>query len=102
VKRKRYHPAADNEVTEAACYLEKQRSGYAEKFLSEIDLCITKLMKDPLVWGIRNAGYRKYTTPRFKYQIWYRVTDDEIYIAAVAHPSRRPGYWKERISDEQR
>jgi toxin ParE1/3/4 len=102
VRRKRYHPKAEIEIIEAASYLERQRPEYGEKFLDEIDEAIESLLKDPFVWNIQFRVYRKYTTSQFKYQIWYRVTDDEVYIFAVAHPSRRPGYWRKRISDEQR
>jgi len=26
----------------------------------------------------------------------YRVRDHDMYVVAVAHTSRRPGYWKDR------
>jgi toxin ParE1/3/4 len=33
---------------------------------------------------------------RFPYWLVYMVSEDEIRVLAVAHHSRRPGYWKER------
>jgi toxin ParE1/3/4 len=102
VRKQRYHPKAESEVIEAASYIEHERPGYGGMFLSEVDEAVSRLAMDPFLWPIRFGGYRKYTIPHFKHQIWYRATDDEIYIAAVAHPSRKPDYWKKRISDEQR
>jgi len=32
------------------------------------------------------------------YGIIYRVDDDEVFIAAVMHFKRTPGYWKQRTS----
>jgi hypothetical protein len=32
----------------------------------------------------------------FPYSLVYRIQGDEIRIVAVAHHSRRPGYWVER------
>jgi len=26
----------------------------------------------------------------------YRVRDEDVYIVAIAHTSRRPGYWQNR------
>jgi toxin ParE1/3/4 len=33
---------------------------------------------------------------RFPYTVLYRVKNDEIFVTAVAHHSRRPGYWRRR------
>jgi toxin ParE1/3/4 len=35
-------------------------------------------------------------TDRFPYQIVYRISGDSVWIVAVMHQSRRPGYWKKR------
>ena len=41
---------------------------------------------------------RKYVLKRFPYLIFYVDYPDRIRVLAVAHTSRRPGYWKTRIS----
>jgi len=47
--------------------------------------------------GAPLAGeFRKRIVPGFPYNIIYRVWEDYIYLVAVAHHSRRPGYWRER------
>jgi toxin ParE1/3/4 len=97
VKRKRYHPEADLEITEAAEFLERRRHEAGEKFLREIEDAIERLQREPNLWRVRPGSVRKYTTRNYKYQIWYQVTENEIYIIAVAHPSRKPGYWRKRI-----
>jgi hypothetical protein len=33
---------------------------------------------------------------RYPYSIVYRVVDDTVVVAAVAHARRRFGYWKRR------
>jgi toxin ParE1/3/4 len=33
---------------------------------------------------------------RFPFALIYRIERDEVQILAVAHHSRRPGYWRER------
>ena len=33
----------------------------------------------------------------FHYSVIYRERDDGISVIAVAHPSRKPGYWLDRI-----
>jgi hypothetical protein len=41
---------------------------------------------------------RKCITNRFPFVVIYQVKKDEIFIAAIANLSRKPGYWKERLS----
>lgn len=40
--------------------------------------------------------YRRVLTTRFPYALIHRTPPDEIVIVAVAHTSRRPGYWRDR------
>lgn len=36
---------------------------------------------------------------RFPNVILYRLQDSTVQIITVMHPSRRPGYWKDRLAD---
>jgi len=42
--------------------------------------------------------YRRYLRD-FPYTLIYKPKEDAVYILAVAHQSRHPDYWKERIKD---
>ena len=42
------------------------------------------------------AGRRRYLMKHFPYSLVYTVSSEEIRILAVAHHSRRPGYWASR------
>jgi len=48
------------------------------------------------VWESTPA--RRYVVPKFPYAIFYMERLDDIRILAIAHTSRRPGYWKSRIA----
>lgn len=39
---------------------------------------------------------REILLTRFSYKLVYRVREHDLYIVAIAHTSRRPGYWKGR------
>lgn len=43
------------------------------------------------------GGHRKRIVPGFLYNIIYRVWEDYVYVVAVAHQHRHPGYWRQRI-----
>jgi hypothetical protein len=42
-------------------------------------------------------GVRAKVLDRFPYTLMYTVNDDELFIVAVAHQSRRPTYWADRL-----
>ena len=44
---------------------------------------------------------RRFRLSRFPYIVFYLELDDTIWVAAVAHTSRRPGYWRDRQPSER-
>src|SRR4051794_13641629 len=50
----------------------------------------------------RNPGnMRRARLKGFPAYVGYQVFDDEIHVFAVAHTSRKPGYWKSRLRRKQ-
>ena len=45
-------------------------------------------------------GIRKYVLRKFRYALIYALENDGLVILAVAHASRRPGYWVDRVPIE--
>jgi hypothetical protein len=41
-------------------------------------------------------GVRQKVLHRFPFALIYEIDADEIRVFAVAHHSRRPGYWRDR------
>ena len=41
---------------------------------------------------------RRFILPGYPYDLIYAVLAEEIVILAVAHHSRQPGYWQERLA----
>ena len=52
----------------------------------------------PLYEIPRNPGdIRRKRVPDFPFVIVYQLIDEELVIMAIAHTSKRPGYWKSRV-----
>jgi toxin ParE1/3/4 len=65
--------------------------------LSAIDQTVERITIHPEAGAPPIAGeFRNRIIPGFPYNIIYRVWEDYIYLVAVAHHRRRPGYWRER------
>jgi plasmid stabilization system protein ParE len=96
------HPEADQEIDDAAEYYDNARPGYGLRFTDHLRRAFAQIADAPDRWPIREFGFRKYTLQDFSHTIRYIERKDYIYVVAVPHGSQEPGYWKDRILDEQR
>jgi plasmid stabilization system protein ParE len=90
------HHEAEQEIRAAAQYYEEKLRGLGNQFLDEIDDGLAQIRKFPMAWSLYEGEYRRYLLKRFPYGIIYRIGSDSIFIIAVAHLHRKPGYWKLR------
>lgn len=95
----RLETAAQAELEEAAAWYELQRQGLAAEFLEEFDKGVRQISELPHAWKPVGIRTRQYRLNRFPYGIVYQVREDAILIVAVAHLHRRPGYWRQRLTD---
>jgi plasmid stabilization system protein ParE len=70
----------------------------ALRFDSEFDRALVEIAQAPQRWVGGSYNTRRFLLRKFPFLLIYREkTSGEIQIVAIAHTSRRPGYWKERI-----
>ncbi len=89
-----FHPEAKAEFREAAAFYEKRRIGLGQEFFGEVRKIVDKIRRNPLRCSFISPAYRCCRVKRFPYGIVYRVDDGEVFVAAVMHFKRKPGYWK--------
>jgi toxin ParE1/3/4 len=65
-------------------------------FAREVENSLAKILASPVRFLKVFAQHRACSLIDFPYQIIYRVVGDVMVVIAVAHTSRRPGYWKRR------
>ena len=85
------------ELIESAVYYNKQVPGLGERFESEIRYATDLMLDQPEIGPLVDPNLRKFILTRFPFTLYYSVTADVLRIEAVAHQSRRPGYWKPRV-----
>jgi toxin ParE1/3/4 len=96
-----FHPDARAELCAAVAYYEQQRPGLGRDLQREVERTINRIQQHPQSFLQHDeAGLRKCFVRRFPYTIFYLELADQIWIAAVAHQRRRPGYWRNRIRRE--
>ncbi len=93
-----FHPEAESEFLEAVNYYEECRTGLGHEFAVEIYAAIERIVAYPLAWPILEGQIRRLQTNRFPYGVLYTQDADTLYILAVMHLHRQPGYWKGRVT----
>ncbi len=93
-----FHPAASVELDEAIDFYEERQPGLGLDLKQEILHGISSIADAPDRWPAHRHGTRKYLLHRFPFHIFYLSLSDCIWIVAVAHCSRKPDYWKERLN----
>ena len=92
-----FHPEAHAEMIEHARYYELKSKGLGLDFLAAVEEATKRIERFPKAGAIDRAKVRKRLVSGFPFTILYEVQPDRIYIAAVMHQHRRPGYWLKRV-----
>ena len=88
---------AEEELAEAiAFYKEQASTSVASAFLSEFTRAARLVAENPGLGRPASRGRRLFPLHRFPYSLVYRAKNEVVRIGAVAHHSRRPGYWRAR------
>ncbi|MDB5347567.1 MAG: plasmid stabilization protein [Schlesneria sp.] len=85
------------ELRQAAQWYDQQESGVGREFLTAVDQGLNRLLHDPTARPIAAERTHRQSLDRFPFELLYRICQTRIEIVAVAHHSRRPGYWQKRI-----
>ena len=92
-----YHRLAENELVESARFYEARRDFLGEGFLDLVEEAVAELRAQP-AWGTPGKfGTRSWKVRRFPFRLVYLEQPRGIWIVAVAHLSRKPDYWLDRL-----
>lgn len=88
------HPAARREF-DAALEWSKVTFGArtAARLRRRFERAGEMLMREPALGTLDVVALRKHPLGRFPYTLVYRVQGQTITVFALAHQSRKPGYW---------
>jgi len=93
-----YHRLAGNEFIRSGLYYERRRRFIGEAFVDAVEQAIAEIQRHPNIGRSEKDEGRSIKVRRFPFRVIYQVQSDRIWIIAVAHLSRRPGYWRRRLS----
>ena len=88
-------PAAERELIAAADYYDLQSPGLGDRFLDVVYGELEGLLEFPESSPVLLGQTRKLVLERFPYSVMYSTDGEVIAVSAIAHQSRRPGYWQD-------
>lgn len=96
MKPAEFHPGADDEAREAAAHYESVQAGLGADFQADLAAALTRIRNNPHLYAAELRAIRVCPLHRFPYSIFYEDQTDRIWVTAVGHHRRRPGYWAQR------
>ena len=96
------HPSADSELTEAVAYYAAIDPCLGERFYLDIQRLVREICSHPRLFREFDPPARRHFSRVFPYGLIYLQQADRLWIVAVMHMKRQPGYWKTRIKDRTR
>ena len=93
------HPEVFLEIDEARAWYDERVPDLGKSLLREVEAAIQTIKRYPTRWAVFDGDARRVILHRFPYSLVYALVDHSIHIVALAHFSRRPGYWKHRLAE---
>ncbi len=97
MKTHAFHPEADAEYAEAAKYYAQIRPELGGRYYDEIEATIAAICAHPRQFLEFDPPARRSLSLRFPYAVVYVDQPDQVWIIAVMHLHREPGYWHARL-----
>lgn len=93
------HPAAQAELSDAAERYDEQVAGLGERFIRRVEEAIAFVQHHPAGAPVIEGALRGKLISRFPYTVFYSVDEGEVFVLAIGHHKRRPGYWRSRLKE---
>jgi toxin ParE1/3/4 len=97
VKPHAFHPEAGEEYTRAVEHYAAIAPELGNRLYNEIEGLILEIRRQPERFFRIHPPAQRALCREFPYSVVYLDQPDRIWIVAVMHAKRRPGYWRDRL-----
>ncbi len=92
-----FHPDVAQEIKSSYQWYQNQTDGLGQDYLKELESSFQTIRELPNTWPKFQKGFRRFLLSKFPFSVVYQSNENTIFVVAVMHNSRKPGYWNERI-----
>ena len=90
--------SAEKELNEAGTSYHSEQAGLGADFIVEFVNSLERIKAYPQAWHPFSENTRRYQLRRFPYGIISQILENEVFVVAIAHLHREPGYWQTEIN----
>lgn len=91
-----FHPEAQAEYEAALAWYQARSPRTAARFEAEVDRVLGLIGANPELYPAYDDEHRFAVLRRYPYSIIFQVQPGQVYVIAVPHSGRAPGYWRGR------
>lgn len=99
MKNVRFVAEARREFLAEVIYYNKERAGLGARFTGAVEEATARALAFPSAGSPGPKGTRRVFLNGFPFAVVYRASADGMIVFALAHHSRRPGYWQSRVTE---
>jgi plasmid stabilization system protein ParE len=92
----RFHESAEEEADAALAWYEARSPKAADRFFEELTRLFDQIASSPQIFAFIASGRRRAVLHRYPFSVIFAEGPGQIYVLAIAHAKRRPGYWRNR------
>ena len=93
-----FHPDIEREVKASYLWYQDQAVGLGGDFLAELEAAFETIVEMPETWPKFQLGFRRFVLSKFPFSVIYCFKAETVFVVAIMHNSRKPGYWNDRVS----
>ena len=93
-----FHPDVETEISASYSWYQDQANGLGVDFINELESSYDAICELSNTWPKFKKGFRRFLLSKFPFSIIYKSDGNIVYVVAVMHNSRKPGYWLDRES----
>jgi toxin ParE1/3/4 len=94
--RLRIDPLAEDDLSRAYQWYERQRPGLGGEFLNNVDKCFRRIVENPAAFQMVRKAARRALLARFPYCVYFIVVEWDVVILACLHGRRSPSHLERR------
>jgi len=91
-----FHPDVAKEIKASYEWYQGQAEGLGDDFLVELESAYEAIMELPNTWPNFSNNRRRFLLSRFPFSVIYHPSNNSVFVVAVMHNSKKPGYWESR------
>jgi hypothetical protein len=84
------HPEVHQEINTACLWYERASRGLAGEFARCLVVTLDQIHRNPDMYAVIEAGFRRANIRRFPYQVFYRIAAGKVFVLSLSHSHSDP------------